>query len=276
MNIIGLGKAGCAIADCFGEYPQYNIFKIDVDIKGKQCYTIERKRSPEEYEQAAPDLSDFFGDIKGRTIFVIGGSGNISAMCLRIMEQIKDKCEIDVLYIRPDIELLAGNKKLHEKVTYNVLQQYARSSAINRVFLVSNPDVENTMGSVPVMGYHDALNQFIVSTIHMINVFNNSEPVMGSYEDPGQTQRICTIGTYDIESGEEKMFFPLDSVREMRYIYAVGEKVLREDGGLHKRIVTQMKGKTTDEIQNVSFGVYPTNYNTAYGYLLAYSPNIQN
>jgi len=275
MNIIGIGKAGCAIADCFAKYPQYKIHKIDVDIQGEGCYSIKRQRGPEDYERETPDFSNFFGDIEGQTIFVVGGSGNISAMSLRILEQIKDKCEIDVLYIRPDIELLAGSKRLHEKVTYNVFQHYARSGAINRVYLVSNPMVEDTMGSVPVIGYYDAINGFITSAIHMINVFNNSEPVMGSMDAPADSRRICTLGIYDMKEGEEKMFFSLDSIREMRYIYAVSETVLREDGGLHKKIVTQIKGKATEEIKDVSFAVYPTKYDSDYGYLLAYSPMIQ-
>lgn len=275
MNIIGLGKAGCAIADCFAQYPQYKIFKIDVDIEGEGCYSIKRQRGPEDYEREAPDFSNFFNEIEGETIFVVGGSGNISAMSLRILEQIRNKCKIDVLYIRPDIELLAGAKRLHEKVTYNVFQHYARSGAINRVYLVSNPMVEDTMGSVPVIGYYDAINGFITSAIHMINIFNNTEPVMGSMEAPADSRRICTLGIYDMEEGEEKMFFPLDSIREMRYIYAVSETVLREDGGLHKKIVTQIKGKATEDVKDISFAVYPTKYKSDYGYLLAYSPMIQ-
>ena len=276
MNIIGLGKAGCAIADRFSEYPQYNIFKIDVDIAGKSCYSLKRQQGPEEYEQNAPNFKDFFGKIEGETAFIMGGSGDVSALSLCIIEQIKETCDVDILYIRPDTELLSGNKKLHERVTYNVLQQYARSGAINRIYLVSNPEVENIIGSVPIMGYHDVLNEFIVSTIHMINIFNNSDPIMGSQPAPGDSRRVCTVGIYDIEKDEEKLFFSLDSVREMRYIYAVGESALREDGGLHKKIVSQMKGKSSDETPNVSFGVYPTSYEKTYGYVLAYSPNIQN
>ena len=75
MNIIGLGKAGCAIADRFSEYSQYNIFKIDVDITGDSCYSLKRQQGPEEYEQNAPNFKDFFGKIEGKTVFVMGGSG---------------------------------------------------------------------------------------------------------------------------------------------------------------------------------------------------------
>ena len=38
MNIIGLGRAGCAIADCFSKFPQYEVYKFDVDIEGENCF----------------------------------------------------------------------------------------------------------------------------------------------------------------------------------------------------------------------------------------------
>jgi hypothetical protein len=275
MNIIGLGKAGCAIAEKFGEYPEYKIFQIDVDKEGPRCYNIKRQRGPEEYEANTPSLKKFFGKIGGDTTFVIGGSGDISAMSLRIMEQIKNKCDIDILYITPDKSLLSEKRKTHEKVTYKVLQNYARSGAIQRIYLVSNPQIENILGEVPIMGYFDRLNDFIVSTIHMVNVFRHAGPVMGGLRSPGTTRRISTVGIYDMEKDEEKLFFSLDTIRETSYIYCVGEKRLREDGALHKNIVTQMKGKTNNEIIDVSFGVFPTNYENDYGYVLAHSPNIQ-
>ena len=275
MNVIGLGKAGCAIAEIFDQYPQYKIFQIDVDKKGKGCYNIQRQSGPEQYEANAPSLTKFFGDIEGETFFVIGGSGDISAMSLRIMEQIKDKCDITVVYIAPDKTLLSEKRKMHEKVTYNVLQNYARSGAVQRIYLISNPEIENILGDVPIMGYFDKLNDFIVSTIHMINVFKNANPVMGGLRAPGSTRRISTVGIYDMEKDEEKFFFSLDTKREACYIYCVGDKRLREDGSLHKTIVKQMKGKTNDETVDVSFGVFPTNYDNDYGYILAHSPNIQ-
>ena len=276
MNIIGLGKAGCAIADSLSEYPQYKIYKIDVSLEGTRCLSVQQQSGPEEYEAKAPSFKTFFRSIKGDTMLVVGGSGDISAMSLRIMEALKGKCNIDLLYIKPDRSLLSGKRQMHEKVTYNVLQNYARSGAIGRMYLISNPRIEEILGDVPIMGYFDKLNELIVSTIHMINVFKNSTPVLGGLRDPGETRRICTVGIYDMEKDEEKLFFSLDTIRETCYIYCVGERRLREDGSLHKTIVTQMKGKTNDETPNVSFGVFPTNYETDYGYVIAYSPNIQN
>jgi hypothetical protein len=277
MNIIGLGKAGCNIADAFAKYPQYKIYKIDVGIEGKKCYDVNKQPGPEEYERNTPSLKTFFRGLKGESFFVVGGSGDISAMSLRIMEQIKEKSKIDVLYIKPDTFMLNQTKAMHEKVTYNVLQHYARSAAINAIMVVSNPQLESILGEVPIIGYYDKLNELLVSTIHMINVFKNSEPVMGGLTsiNKDSTKRIYTVGIFDIEKNEEKLFFPLDTARDMGYIYSIRKEKLQTENDLHKVIRNQMKEKSQDENVKVSFGIFPTDYERDYGYILSYSPNIQ-
>jgi hypothetical protein len=289
MNVIGLGQAGCNMADKLSHYPQYNIYKIDVDIKNdfdfaeqyeesgekKKIYNIERQKSPEEYEKNTPPMKTFFRGIKGETLFIVGGSGHISAMCLRIMEQIKDKCEISVLYIRPELSLLSKTKSLHEKATYNILQQFARSGLLKMLYLVSNTNLENILGNVPIIGYNNKINELLVSTIHMINVFKNSEPVMGKIEEPNEICRIATLGISEIEEGEEKFFFSLDNTTERCYIYGINEERLATEGGLKKKIIDRIKSTSNEESIQVSFGVFPTNYQQDYCYTLNYTSIIQ-
>ena len=40
MNVIGLGQAGCNIADILSAYPQYKTYKIDVGVEGTRCYDV--------------------------------------------------------------------------------------------------------------------------------------------------------------------------------------------------------------------------------------------
>jgi cell division GTPase FtsZ len=52
MNIIGLGQAGCNIAEHFKRYAQYNVFKIDTGLKKeKGVYALEHQNTPEDYEE---------------------------------------------------------------------------------------------------------------------------------------------------------------------------------------------------------------------------------
>ena len=275
MNVIGLGQAGCNIADMLSEYPQYKTYKIDVGIEGTRCYDVKRQKGPEEYEKNVPSMKTFFRGIKGETLFVIGGSGHISAMCLRVMEQIKDKCEISVLYIRPELSLLSKTKSLHERATFNVLQEFARSGLLKVLYLASNINLENILGNVPIIGYNNKINELLVSTIHMINVFKNSEPVMGKIEEPSEICRIATFGISEIEEGEEKFFFSLDNTTERCYIYGINEERLATEGGLKKKIIDRIKSTSSEESIQVSFGVFPTNYQQDYCYTLNYTSIIQ-
>ena len=269
-TVIGLGSAGCNIADCFAQYPQYKVYKMDNGIYGKNCHFLPKYDTPEEYEAHIGDLSSFFSGVIGDVLFVVGGSGNISGAALRILEQL-NHCKINVLYIEPNIYTLSGKRKLQERVTYYVLQEYARSGLFERLFLVSNPQLENVLGDVPIIGFNDKLNNLLVSTFHMINVYNNNEPVVDNSSDFRDNTRISTIGISTLEN-EKKLFFSLDSVREMRYYYAINRKKLETDGTLMRKITENVKNENDID---VSYGVYATDYADDYVYCVANASMIQ-
>lgn len=268
-TVIGLGSAGCNIADCFARYPQYDIYKLDVGISGKGCYYLPKCETPEEYEAHIGDLTNVFGEIEGDTLFVLGGSGNVTGGALRLLEQLGGH-RTNVLYIQPNIAFLGERKRQQERLVYYVLQEYARSGLIKRLYLVSNPHLEKILGGVPVMGYHDKLNELLVSTIHMINVFNHSDFVVGNFSEPHEIARISTFGISSLKN-EQKLFFPLDSAREMVYYYGINEEKLKTDTTLLKTI--------TDSIENQDaravYGIYSTKYDEDYVYCVAHSSLIQ-
>ena len=55
INVIGLGNAGCKLADMLSEYPQYSCYKIDVGLpKGKTNFPLREYENIEDYEQKMP------------------------------------------------------------------------------------------------------------------------------------------------------------------------------------------------------------------------------
>ena len=79
-TIIGLGNAGCNIADEFAKYPQYSIKKIDVGLeKTKTTFPLKEYEKIEDYEEKLPTLQHFFRGIRGDILFVVGGGGKISS-----------------------------------------------------------------------------------------------------------------------------------------------------------------------------------------------------
>jgi hypothetical protein len=274
-TIIGLGQAGCNIAEKFKKYPQYKIYKIDVGLKEANSYAMRHQNHPELYESKCPNLKTFLKEVSNEVLFITS-SGDISGALLRILEQIKIKADnISVLYIRPDLSLLPKTKKPQENVVFHVLQEYARSAALKRAYLVDNALLTEIVGDVPIKEHYNYLNEAIASTMHMINVFDNSNSVLDNFSQPIETARIFTFGLVNIEEENEKMFFDLQMPREKKYYYAYPEEAIESDGTLMKKIKKHIKKNTEHDKMKISYGIYSTNYEQPYVYCLSNSTLIQ-
>jgi hypothetical protein len=229
-----------------------------------------------EYEENVPDMSEFFSQIEGEDIlFVLGGSGFVSGAALKILQQLHslDK-RVHVLYIKPDTELLSGDKLLQERLVYRVLQEYARSGVFERLYLIHNPVIEKLIGDVPFNEYYQKLNDVITSTFHMVTVFNHTKPEHKSTVPTLDASRISTIGVMNIEKNEESFFFPLDKVTDRCYYYAINESNLEKDDKLFGSIKEQIRERSTEE-SRVSYMVYSTKYADNLGYCVAHTNQIQ-
>ena len=273
MKIVGLGRAGCNIAKAFSKFPQYDTCGIDTHKDAD--ITIKKRATHEEYDGSFPNLKRKLNFHDQEVYVVLCGAGKISGGSLRLTEQLQSHDNIiTVIYIQPDCSLLSTVQQMQEQVVRNVLQEYARSGKLKAIWLINNEHVEKGIGNVPILGYYDVLNQAIVNTIHMINVFSNSEPVIGNFMSPGTLSRIATVGILDIEKGQEKWFSHLTQARDVVYYYGVNEQDLEEDGTLFNQITSYVKSQLQDGI-NVSYGVFKTTYDQKYCYCIKYSSMVQ-
>ena len=274
MNVVGLGTAGCNIAQCLEKYPQYKIHYIDTDLRENNFLKISRQTSIEQYESNAPDVRSFLKDIGNDITFIIGGSGSISAMSLSVLEQVKEK-NITIVYIQPKLSSLTGKKKLLERMTFGILQEYARSGLFKNIYLINNQKIVDIAGQLPVIGYFNKINEIIATTLHFINVFENTKYIYGNVEQKENICTISTIGLLDIHTSEETMFFDLDLVREKDYMYAFSQEKLRENSNLIPQIETKMESKSEDWLTKISYRLYSTEYNSDFGYCVFRTSKVQ-
>ena len=275
MIVVGLGKAGCNIAKAFSKFPQYETYGIDT-VKSADI-TIKKRNSHEEYDANFPNLKTKLKFKGEEVLLVVSGAGQISGGVLQLMGQLRNNT-LKVVYIQPDLSLMSETQKTQERIVRNVLQEYARSGAIERVYLIDNVSIEKSIGDVSIIGYYDTLNQAIVNTIHMINVFENSEPVIGNFITPNEIARIATVGVVMMASDEEKekenWFYDLTSPRDVVYYYGIGSDDLKNDGTLFRKINRFVKSKIEDGL-NVSYGVFETSYEQKYCYCIKHSSMVQ-
>tara|TARA_R100000008_G_scaffold82030_1_gene65853 strand:- start:2020 stop:2454 length:435 start_codon:yes stop_codon:yes gene_type:complete len=142
------------------------------------------------------------------------------------------------------------------------------------MYIVENDVIGEIIKGAPIIGYFDKLNELIVSTIHMINVFDNSEAIESTFTQPFETCRISTFGIVNLEEEQENVFFPLDEVKEKWYYYGISENKLKTDENLFNMITSQIKEKAKEGIK-ASYGIFSTDYENDYVYCVARSSTVQ-
>ena len=243
--------------------------------KKKGNFALPEVNNVEEYENLPLNFRSFFRGVRkdSEILFIVCGAGRVSGITLRVLEKLQ-KCKINILYIKPDLSLLSNEARLHERVVRGVLQEYARSGVFERTYIVDNKEVEKILDNVPVIGYYRRLNELIVGTIHMTNVFMHTKTVYNTPPTSLVTARVSTFGLVDIEKNEEKLFYPLDNINERCYIYAINKEQLETDGDLFTTL-RERSAKMVGEETIVSVRIHSTDYEDNYGYLIANTSETQ-
>ena len=275
IAVVGIGNAASAIAEKFGDIPQYNVYTLCSKPSGEIAneYTLKVYSDPEDYERNTPDLKSFFAGIQERVQVFIMGSSMSSMYSLGILEQLRDK-ELDVFYIKPDVELLTGIPRLVENATYGILQEYARSGLFNSLTLMSNQSIEKIHQDLNLKQYYSMLNDTIFSSVHNLNYFHHTDPHIGNVAKPNSVNKIRAIAALDMKKINENWLFELDSERELCYYMCINEKRLETEAGLHKRLVDILKKKPRNAFRKISYAIYETHLKD-FGFCVAHTNAIQ-
>ena len=152
-KVIGLGKLGCAVVEHLTAYPEYRIYKIDSEIDERGSLSIGEYSGMDDYERMLDQdsVAVYLRSIKKKDeiLLVLEGGDPVSGATLKILETIKDP-KLNVLYIVPDRVMCSEIQRRDDKIAFNVLQEYARSGAFEKIFLVHRQAVDNFVGDVPI------------------------------------------------------------------------------------------------------------------------------
>ena len=265
MVIIGLGTAGCGVADEFSNTHK-KIMIRETDFP-KSCV------DEESYEANCPN---FFRAKNSKFeecwFFVCGGSLCASAS-LRILESIKHK-KINIGYIYPDLELASPQVTLRHKVIFNVLQEYARSGLIKSLSIFSNRQILNIVGDQPINNMYRAINTQIANTVETMLWFQKQTPVLGGNHKQKEISRINTLSIGNFNKNEEKLMFLLDNPTETSYIYSISKEKLESDKKLLNKIKERIKKDESNNITS-SFVIYASEHKQSFFYSLKYTHHIQ-
>ena len=278
MNVIGIGSVGCAVADKLKSYPQYKVYKIDHDLKGLKKdgeFNFPHLASLEDYESRCPTMKNFLKNVNGETTLFVSGQDELCAATLKILETVKDRAKIDMIYFKPDSDLSSAAVRLMDNAAFNIFQEYARSGMFNKAYLVSQELLGSAVGDVSILEFQNKTAELISFMFHIINVMRNSNPVYDNFTPEIDIARIATLGMSSIEDIEETLLYPLQYANEKTYYYLIPEQTLQEDIKLMKKITNQVKKHTKDGKIKINFGVYQSEYSDPFVYVVSSSSMIQ-
>tara|TARA_Y100000310_G_C20620020_1_gene782753 strand:+ start:534 stop:1367 length:834 start_codon:yes stop_codon:yes gene_type:complete len=274
MHVIGFGGAGCKIAKLFEKHSQYDIHYIDVGIAGTNSYALPKATTTEQAENSIPKFTNLITKLTEKVTFICAGSGVTSGATLATLEQLKH-LDINIVYVRPDLNFLSETAKLRQKVVYGVLQEYARSGLFKKISLFDNVAISKVLGDLSITEYFAKINDIIANSIHMLNFLKNGDSIMSNISEPRNINRISTIGLYDMREEEEKYFFEIKDVRQKNFYFAFNEKTLNEEKNLLNKISEQVKKAGQSEHTNVSYNITSTTYDVDFAYVEAYTNFVQ-
>lgn len=271
ISIIGIGNAASAVAEKFCKIPQYDVYLMNSNVSEQKNnnYKLKSFENPEDYEANIPVLADFFANIKEHVQVFITGASFSSIYTLGILEQLKDK-QIEVFYIKPDIELLTGVPRLVENAVFGILQEYARSGMIKSITIFSNENIEKIHPGINIKNYYDTINDTIFSSVHYLNYFEHTEPHIGNISKPSEISRIRAVGMLDMKNLSEMWLFDLDIERELCYYMCINSERLEGEVGLHKKLVDILKSKPRNAFRKISYSIYETEL-PDFGFVVAHT-----
>ena len=267
MLIVGLGQAGCNIAELFKQQEQYSVLLLDEGMGLKKCTTVE------DYDSInyKPHKKGIKSASEG--LLFVCGSGKVAGATLRVLEGLKG-LKMHVVYIYPDLEYSSRDEQLRNRAHYNILQQYARSGMMSEFMLVDNKTLIDLVGHGTIYDYYKKVNHYIYTAIHTLNYCNNVKPEFGTIHTPKDISRLTTLGYGLLEKNEEKLFFPLDNITETSYIISINEEELANDISILPNVKAMAK-ESKDLGRETSFAIWSTEETESYYYTKHYTHYIQ-
>jgi hypothetical protein len=277
MNIIGLGKAGCKIAELFKEYPQYKVFLLDSEDKYKRkknCFYIPSQKSAELYDANPIDLAKLIGSLDDdeEVYFIVCGSGKVSACSLWILKELTEK-KINIVYVKPDSSTLDKKSIMRNRAHFHILQEYTRSGVFERMFIFNNNSMSDIVGKTSILSFYPKINKLLATSIHWYNIYINSDPVFDTFRDKYISSRVGTISIVNIDESQAIDCFEMKDVNQIEYFFGVNRIRIEDDEELFEKLTNISSSESGDK--SISFGVYSTELEEGFSFALKSSSKIQ-
>ena len=272
-SLIAIGEKATFFAEALKGYPEYTSYCFRHGHAG-ECFSVPVFSKPERYEEPLEGVESFLKGCCEDVTAIVSGDEVINLITLQVLENIKEK-NIEIIFFKPEPELLGNTMKRVNHLTYNVLQEYTRSGLFKKMFIFDLAQVDQNIAHVALDSFEKNRMEFIAGHYHTLNWLQNTEEIAGSDIEHGAVNCIASISVSDLELSEIKKLNKLDFVRERVYYYGIPTKKVKEDAALRTKILEGYKNNLDENISS-SFKIYSIPFKQELVYMVEYTSAVQN
>ena len=163
---------------------------------------------------------------------------------------------------------------MQNKVVFNILQQYARSGLFDSIYIFSNKNVEDFVGTAAISNMYEKINSTVANFIASLYWFENVDPIIGSIHEPKDISRIRTVSLCEVYDDKEQVFYDLNNTTETSFYYSVSENFIESDENFLTKIKERVILYKEREI-DCTFGVWQNESDHSFVYSIKYTHHIQ-
>lgn len=272
-TVICLGSKACDIGELFENQENFQVKLIDKDIEGDNCFSLEKQKTPEDYEKNVPSMSDFFSDVCEEILFITTGECDVLSCSLKILQQVKNK-NVTIIYLRPNSDFLSRQGALQDRMAFNIFQEYTRSGLFKKLFLINEENIEqHLLNEMPITEIYEAYLKMIYNFVLNLNN-TETDPLINHFSEPKEISRICTFAFYHLHTDTEISMYNFNLIDDKIYHFFLTEDTLNTNTKIMREIKDKLKNKAVDNTK-ISYTIYKTSGNTDYCFTLYFSKAIQ-
>lgn len=196
-HYIGIGSAGIAIVDKMSrlfrnDYTTEKTLLIDTEkslsaYADTSCRTFKltEERSAENYEEQMLRSTETLREAlpEHKTVQVILSCGKVSAVFSGLLLELRKRSNsVEVVYIRPNEQFLAPEKKELNRLFFNSLAGLAKNSVIQNMFIFDNSKLQAASQNQTFRDYFGIINYYICYLLHMNSGLDILKPIFTNYD----------------------------------------------------------------------------------------------
>ena len=272
MNLIVLGETLMSVADAANAFKEsYDVIKINTDSNADRVLPhFKSKGGVSAHEQY--DQLEFDFNIKQQdSVIFIPIHENVAGVSLSLLYQATQQGGVTVVLVRPDLGFCSTEQKMQSRVTWNVVQEYARSGKFEDLFLIDLVACEEMLPPYTIKTKDKVIGQLLMNFVHNYFYCKNSNAIVDKSIEHLETCKISTFGTVR-KNNEVKFTFNTKTVErlatvqgqwteavfpaEANFYWFINMERLENDVDIYKDINSILKQQT--DYENLGFLIFET------------------